>query len=238
MQSRDIEKPSHRLFYTNRIRRIAALHSDHDRTSVLRIPFECAKHRASRRLQTLRLVPPPLTYRFTLCFPGACLALALSGSPIASAGSSGAITLSGSVEAHCEISSPATSADLGALNGVGSKELRLTYTCNTPFAYQIQSANGGLKHNTLEAQTGFLNSLAYTVQVHLPTDVSPISQTVSSREIVAGSATTFANSGSAIAINKTGTLTLNWDAPEFATATPLLAGDYGDHLTLTFSAQQ
>ena len=198
---------------------------------------ECPKDCASR-FRALRL--SSCVYRFNQGVLNRllALALALSGPAVALAGSSGAVTLSGSVEPRCEISASPASADLSVLNGVGSKELSFTYTCNTPFAYQLQSANGALKHKTLEAPTGFFNRLVYTVEVNLPTDGSPIDQTVISSDVVEGSTTTFANSGSAIAIHKTGTIMLRWNAPEFATTAPLLAGDYGDSLTLTLSAQQ
>lgn len=229
-------------FHAGMIRRVASDRSDYDRIpdriGCWRRTWLGSSNGRVSRLWAMRSGLSLRLRRFDPSFLSGFLVLALNGPVVTLADSGGMVTLSGSVEQRCAITASPTSADLGTLSGAGSKELSFTYTCNTPFAYQLQSTNGALKHKTLSGQTGFFNSLAYTVEVNLPTDGSSISQTVVSSNLTEGSITTFTNSGSAIAIDKTGTLTLNWNAPELETTSPLLAGDYRDSLTLTLSAQQ
>lgn len=163
---------------------------------------------------------------------GACL-LAM---PAAQAGSSGTITVQGDVPENCEIRSIPSTVDLGELSQSSSEAIAFDFSCNAPFAYSLTSQNGALEHTTRSGVIGFATSLGYGLDISLPTDGVGISDSCTSAEIELGSVTcSFSDSGTDIALNKTGGLTLNWSVPAPGAGTPLLAGNYADSLTLTIS---
>lgn len=174
---------------------------------------------------------------------GLYIVIGIAGMPSVQAGSSGTITVQGTVTASCDIlDAPATVA-LGNLAQSASKVVPFDFYCNAPFKYSLGSLNGALAHSgppTVVAGS-FNTQLAYNVAVSLPTDGgSGINETCSSTAIKAV-ACHFADSGTDTAIGtgsgKPGNLTLSWTMPGIGVGTPFLAGAYGDTLTLTIGTQ-
>ncbi len=165
------------------------------------------------------------------------VAALLSG--VALAGTSGVITVTGSVAEDCNIVNFPSSVDLGDLQQSASEVISFDFNCNAPFAYTLSSTNGALAHTIENSVPGFLTSLDYSVTVSLPTDAGTgILQTITSNSVgPGGTPPTFNDSGNEIALNSVGQLTLQWSAPGIATSTPMLAGNYADSLTLTISTQ-
>lgn len=144
------------------------------------------------------------------------------------------VTIRGDVVPACSVSGLATSVDLGNLTVSGAATLAFATTCNAPFDYSVESANGGLRHSSgASAPPGFSALVPYTVRTILPTDAGTIDDTCSSTTIVGGSTTcVFTDSGTGIAIGSASELRLGW------TGIPsLLGGSYSDTLTLTIGVR-
>lgn len=174
---------------------------------------------------------------------GLCGVIGISAMPYVQAGSSGTITMQGTVPPSCKIIDAPTMAGLGNLAQSASKVVPFDFYCNAPFKYSLGTFNGALAHSgppTIVAGS-FNTELAYNVAVSLPTDEGPgINETCSSTAIKAATCH-FADSGTDTAIGtgtgKPGSLTLSWTMPGIGVGTPFLAGAYGDTLTLTISTQ-
>jgi len=179
-----------------------------------------------------------LSFNLTLALKVTILFFLLAPS-FAAAGSSGEVTLQGVVAEDCWIDNVPATVHLGDLGQSSSDAIPFDFSCNAPFQYSLTSQNGALVHVMQSGVTGFASQLGYAVDVSLPTDTGAgIADTCASSEIAAGAVTcSFSDSGADIALNKTGSLTLSWTAPARGAATPLLAGDYADSLTLTIAMQ-
>lgn len=155
------------------------------------------------------------------------------------AGSSGEVTLQGVVAEDCRIDNVPATVHLGDLGQSSSAAIAFDFSCNAPFRYSLTSLNGALVHVMQSSVSGFASQLGYEVDVSLPTDTGAgITDNCASSEIAAGAVTcSFSDSGVDIALNKNGSLSLSWIAPAPGAATPLLAGDYADSLTLTIAVQ-
>jgi hypothetical protein len=141
------------------------------------------------------------------------------------------IRLSGEIAPRCEISSPATVADLGRLDSGGEHIFQFELHCNDAFAYQLTSRHGGLKHSDGAATaTGpFVSLLPYTVDITIPSDDGAMVEQCGSGQLQAGvqGCGAKASQGSA-ATNKTGSLVIRWDS-----SSAPIAGVYRDVLSLT-----
>lgn len=156
------------------------------------------------------------------------------------------LKLTGTVEARCALDIPNDNTDiaLGEVSaGALDKTAELTFTidCNAPFAYSLESTNGALANTTTTIGQGsddFDTTLDYEVQFKTALedgDTASIDQTCTSASIdddlAAGSADQcdFEDSGTSIAIDEQGSLTISVDAE----GKLLLAGAYTDELKLT-----
>ena len=150
------------------------------------------------------------------------------------------ITITGNIVEKCELPAAPAASSLGDLGAKTSHVITFDVNCNAPFEYALASANGALEHVVYGATPGFAHRHEYEVAVSIPTDGDTISDSCDSSEILATGATcAFTDSGSDVAIDQTATLTITWDdGPALpGAATPLIAGDYADTLTITVSVR-
>lgn len=111
--------------------------------------------------------------------------------------------------------------------------------CNTPFEYSMKSANGALLHSLSAEQipnSAFKRKIPYEVNVVIPLDQSTkpeINDSCLSMTINNPSECELSNSGSGIAINRRGSLTLR---PILNANDLYLAGGYTDTLTIGVKA--
>jgi len=181
------------------------------------------------------------------CHAGALGAAALgmlAGAPAWVAGPADAqvtITAEGQVPESCTLTAPGPFA-LGDLADTAPRALIVNVDCNTPWTYSLVSANGALVAVAPPTQVAgvFTTSLPYVVQTSFATDGAAFGDpALNSAALTAANAATcvanaaagcpFADSGAAVSIGKTGSLTVSWTAP----ANPLVAATYSDTLTLT-----
>ncbi|MDX6749173.1 hypothetical protein SH611_05080 [Geminicoccaceae bacterium 1502E] len=143
------------------------------------------------------------------------------------------IELRGEIEKSCALSAATSQIDLGDLTKTGAgASVAVGVSCNAPFAYELSSANGGLRHQSPgDSPPGFTGLLPYEASLTLPLDDgSRIDDRCTSTVIGPGGAgCAFSDSGTAIALDQSATLAIDWSAP----ALPLLAGSYADELTLS-----
>lgn len=146
------------------------------------------------------------------------------------------INLTGTITPACALSGINPTAALGNVAAAGAVSIPFTIDCNAPFTYALSSANGGLAHQSVTtASGGFAIAVPYAVQTVIATNSGAgIDQTCTSASIKTGAVScAFTNSGTAVAIQKAGSLGLTWAASSL----PLVAGTYQDTLTLTVSVQ-
>lgn len=156
------------------------------------------------------------------------------------------IAIEGRVEPSCGLSGVSGSLALGDITTAGERTLAFTVNCNSPFAYALVSANGGLAAQSKTKVIGgeFASLKPYSVGASFQTDLgmfgdaarpsSALTSAAAAPCVAAafGSSCPFTTSGNGVAINKTGELTLQWEAA----STPLLAGSFSDTITLTVRA--
>lgn len=140
----------------------------------------------------------------------------------------------GTISASCSLTkaSDFASANLAAN---GSVNATATVNCNTGFTVTATSAKGAIKRVPLVAPpANFTNSLPYAFALSVPLDSGgPAAANCASAAMLANSCSV--SSGSAVATNKTATLTTSWTAP-VAPAPMLVAGSYSDTITLSIAA--
>jgi hypothetical protein len=171
-----------------------------------------------------------------------CLAPALAASDTAT------LTLQGTISASCGLSAPSGAVDLGDISVPGSRNFAITVDCNAPFAYAVVSSNQALTADAPPPVLGgaFDTTLPYTLTTQFETDGANFGDTAISSAAMTDAAAApclaaafdaagcpYANSGDAVAINKTGTLTVNWGG----SVHPLTAGTFTDTITLTVRVQ-
>lgn len=105
--------------------------------------------------------------------------------------------------------------------------------CNAPFLIRAASAKGAIK-SAGTATAGFTNSVPYTfgLSVQLQGNGGPATVNCTSAAMAANNCVL--SSGSKTANRKTGTLSVQWQAP--APQTTLAAGAYSDTITLSIAA--
>lgn len=152
------------------------------------------------------------------------------------------LTLEGEVAPSCAVEFANGTLSLGdtlpaALDGTAS----FSVDCNAPFEYALGSANGALGHDASTAlATGsdaMGDSVPYTATITIPLeDGAPtqIADVCASADLTGATpACSFTDSGTAVAIDETGTLRVTTTAA----SEPLLAGGYADTLTLTVTVK-
>jgi hypothetical protein len=144
------------------------------------------------------------------------------------------VELAGRITPACTLTLAAGQVTLGDISRPGSGEANYTVNCNAPFTYTLTSRYGAFQNvNVTSPPPGAVARVPYTVHVHIPTDDVTISDHCDSGAIQAGrTVCAFSNSRNGIAINRTARLTLAWKP-----LPRLVAGTYGDTLTLMLSAQ-
>ncbi|WP_439478382.1 hypothetical protein [Brevundimonas sp.] len=176
--------------------------------------------------------------------PGAAVLGILAGASVWVASPADAqviIEATGHVPESCTLTAPGPFT-LGDLSDTASRALVVNVNCNTPWTYSLVSANGALVAETPPAQVSgvFTTSLPYVVQTSFATDGAPFGDSgLNSAALTASNAATcvayasascpFADSGAAVSIDKSGSLSVSWTTP----INPLVAGTYTDTLTLT-----
>lgn len=151
------------------------------------------------------------------------------------------ITAEGEVPESCALSLPtASQLNLGDLASTAPRVIDVNVSCNTPWTYSLVSTKLGLTAQTAAPSGGgFTTVVPYNVTTQFQTDAGAFGDVVASTGLTAANAAgcvannaagcAFADSGAAVSINRTGTLTLQWSTP----SDPLLASAYSDTLTLT-----
>ena len=138
------------------------------------------------------------------------------------------IELSGNIEARCRLTSFPTSAELGEVLQSGIHQIPFQIDCNTPFSFEVRSREGALKGQAAVTAPGFTTLIPYTLELKIPTDEGLIvSQCASSTLAAATPSCGRGTSGSAIAIERTGSLTLSWSIADVP-----VAGAYADVVTV------
>jgi hypothetical protein len=151
------------------------------------------------------------------------------------------VNATGTIGTSCSIAAttPFTTPNLSANGNVGAQA---TVNCNTGFKVNALSANGAIKSST-SAPTNFTNTLPYNFTLSVPLETGgPAAATCASSALVAGQSScalspansTGLSSGGKASINKTAALTVAWSLPTLPTR--LIAGSYGDTITLTVAA--
>lgn len=170
------------------------------------------------------------------------LSLMLPFAPGALAQETLEMVVQGDVAPSCAVSFASDAMTVqGALPGALTASADFNVDCNAPFSYTLASRNGALAYDGSTMLAGGSDSMGsfvrYDATVMIPLeDGAPavISDTCSSDTIDDDVNTcVFTNSGTAIALDNTGTLSI----ATAAASEPLLAGDYTDTLTLTITTQ-
>ena len=139
----------------------------------------------------------------------------------------------GDIAQHCSISAP-SDVDFGNLEGAATQaDLKFGLDCNVPFVMQVRAQNGALTNQEYPRGQGpYAGSLPYALTFAIPTRkpaTATVRKTFNSRDLIAGQQIStqggIATEGMSVnvALGKT-----NSDAG-------LLAGEYGDTITLTIS---
>lgn len=151
------------------------------------------------------------------------------------------VELVGAIDTVCELPEFPESIDLGRLDQRDTHQVDFVVNCNAPFAYQVTSQNGALKHATHEAPKGFADRLPYALRMYIPTDKGVIDDTCRSPRLrEGGRPCRLSNSGDGISINQSARMTFSWDsapATPGGSNRPLIAGEYSDVLTITLMAR-
>jgi len=183
--------------------------------------------------------------RHAACALMSALAM-MAGGGAAQAADQVQIAIEGRIEPACGLSGAGGSVDLGDISTAGERRLAFTVNCNAPFAYAVVSANGGLASQAKARVLGgeFTTLKPYSIGASFQTDLGSFGDAARESSTLTAAAAApclatafsascpFTTSGNGVAINKTGELTLEWDAA----STPLLAGSFSDTITLTVRA--
>ncbi|MEJ2227774.1 MAG: hypothetical protein P8Y67_05945 [Alphaproteobacteria bacterium] len=116
----------------------------------------------------------------------------------------------------------------------GASEFKFIVDCNIPFEYRLEAQYGALAHQDGKSASGKLTAeIPYHVAVHIPTSGAPIDDQCWGKDLQTGKTRCqFSNSGNAIALKRTGKLTLAW-MPKGT----LLAGQYSEKLTIKVNSR-
>lgn len=160
--------------------------------------------------------------------------------PLAADNLSLTLNISGTVAKRCALGGlPGATVNLAFGQ---TTQLDFTFDCNTPFSYTLSSSHGGLLNDhaadIAPGSDPFTTLALYGVELNVPLqqgDTAQIHNQCNSDTLTAGSqGCSFSDSGSAIAIQQAATLKIT---PASQEGQVLLAGSYGDILTLEVTAK-
>lgn len=169
---------------------------------------------------------------------GVAMALALSvAAPALAIGDTVTVTVTGEVEKVCEIS-PVTAPTIGSLAVAGSVDVDFDFNCNAPYAVSLVSARGAMASGAPATVGDFARQVPYQASATLPFDTTGAISLApcGSAQLLAAlgnAACGSGSSGGATSIAQRGALRIDWQAP----ADPLVAGEFGDVLTIRLSAE-
>ena len=145
------------------------------------------------------------------------------------------IDLKGDVSARCRMASPPSAGKRLDFTSSGDVRSAFTLDCNTPFRLSVRSAQGGFA--ATEQHEGTASLIAYDMAIAVDTDAGMQALGWCSAEELSERAVggcPFAgrgwSSGDATAINKTGSLTVRWNAAREGEKVAL--GEYRDTIII------
>jgi hypothetical protein len=142
------------------------------------------------------------------------------------------VVISGEVLPHCLVKPSKPNLVLGDVSKSGSVHAAIQLNCNVPFNLAIESETGAFAHSRGYGVAGdFSTRVPYFASIDVPLDDGRrigFGSCISS-ELDGATGCGRASSGSASAILKEADLTISWQRD---TSTPLLAGQYGDLVTI------
>lgn len=143
------------------------------------------------------------------------------------------VAVQGRVAERCAMGSDVTT-DLGTLTGAArTVATRFQLDCNVPFTMSIRAQNGAIQHATMpQGQGGYAGALPYSLDVEVPVrrpTPDLISKVFEGRALVGGQS--FSSAGG-IALDG---MLLRLNVGSVASSAGLLAGDYGEVITVTIA---
>ena len=143
------------------------------------------------------------------------------------------IRVHGYIDQHCAISAP-NEVDFGELQGAAKQaDLKFGLDCNVPFVMQVQAQHGALTNQEYpQGQGPYAGSLPYALTFAIPTrrpGAAIVRRTFNSRDLIGGQ---MISSQGGIA---TEGMSVNVALGNSNSEAGLLAGEYGDTITLTIS---
>ena len=141
------------------------------------------------------------------------------------------VSVQGSISPSCSISAPQPQLTIADLTHPGSAKLPLAMSCNAPFKYRMQSANGALRPDGVAAPVkNVLSAVPYQTKLMVTTLSGPSLDMCSSGNMTASSPLCGTRRFyEIIPQNAQGSLEISWDLA----GSPLLAGVYHDTITIT-----
>lgn len=169
----------------------------------------------------------------------ACIALAQSNAS-ANERLELSLQIEGQIPQRCSVTG--LSQTSLALEKNQTQTVQFSVDCNTPFSYSLRSSNGGLHHDgstPVASGSDHFDALAsYDVVVEIPLeqgDQAAISDQCNSQNLSgSGDTCTLSDSGTSIAIDELGTLSIT---PRLPGTAIFLAGKYTDTLTIEVTAK-
>jgi hypothetical protein len=178
------------------------------------------------------------------CGFAALLTICLLGGFAAAQGMGGAmadkvqIELRGHIVPRCDLTGAASTLDLGTIaetGAQGEEQLQFELSCNAPFAYQLSSEHGAMRHESASSGAGaFSTEFPYRAALKILTDSgSTLSLDCASSELGETSGPCAGESGEDTAIGKDATLAVSWGPLDG----PLTAGRYTDDLHISIGIE-
>lgn len=145
------------------------------------------------------------------------------------------IALRGHIVPRCDLIGAASSLDTTPEAGAqGREQLRFELSCNAPFAYQLSSEHGAMRHESGSAGSGFVAAFPYRATLTILTDSGgTLSLDCASAQLSEPAGACAGASGDETAIDKDVSLTVSWGPIEGQ----LIAGRYSDDLHIAFSIE-
>lgn len=140
------------------------------------------------------------------------------------------LVATGTIAGGCSVDKSADFPSTNNFSAAGTAQAGAAVDCNTPFNIRALSAKGAIK-TSAPASPGVGNSVPYSFGLNVALQGNTTAAvSCTSAQMAANSCVL--SSGNKTANRKTGTLTVQWNAP----ATKLAAGAYSDTITLSIGA--
>lgn len=145
-----------------------------------------------------------------------------------------AITITGDVPHSCSLGFADSGIDLGNVAALDRWQTELAVSCNAPFNLSLRSERGGLANLSRPESVGsFADHVEYEALLFMPFDDGS-SATISgcrSAALAQGNPCARFSSNGRTAIDQKAQLRIDFSQPK----APVLAGDYGDVITVTLA---